>query len=69
MEEILIPYSPRPIWENELHRELDKHRFAVIVAHRRFGKTVGMVNQLIKKNNQDYTKDTIMDCFLTKTVI
>lgn len=48
MEEILIPYTPRPIWENELHAQLDKHRFAVIVAHRRFGKTVGMVNQLIK---------------------
>lgn len=48
MQEILIPYTPRSIWGNELHNALDGHRFAVIVAHRRFGKTVGMVNQLIK---------------------
>lgn len=48
MEEIQIPYLPRRIWATILHPELDNHRFAVIVAHRRFGKTVGMVNQLIK---------------------
>lgn len=47
-QEIVIPYTPRRIWANELHEKLDEHRFAVIVAHRRFGKTVGMVNQLIK---------------------
>lgn len=46
--EITIPYRPRPLWLNTIHNELDKHRFAVIVAHRRFGKTVGMVNHLIK---------------------
>lgn len=48
MDEIDLPYTPRRIWGNELHPNLDAHRFAVIVAHRRFGKTVGMVNQLIK---------------------
>lgn len=46
---IKIPYKPRPFWEKILHPTLDQHRFAVIVAHRRFGKTVGCVNQLIKK--------------------
>ena len=48
MDEVTLPYQPRRIWANELHPNLDKFRFAVIVAHRRFGKTVGMVNQLIK---------------------
>lgn len=47
-EKIIMPYSPFPIWRDVLHRELDAHRFAVIVAHRRFGKTIGMVNHLIK---------------------
>lgn len=45
---ITMPYSPFPIWRDVLHRELDAHRFAVIVAHRRFGKTIGMLNHLIK---------------------
>lgn len=48
LQDIVIPYTPRSIWASELHNALDAHRFAVIVAHRRFGKTVGMVNQLIK---------------------
>lgn len=46
---IQIPYTPRPFWRDELHPALDQYRFAVIVAHRRFGKTVGSVNHLIKK--------------------
>lgn len=46
---VTIPYKPRPFWEKILHPALDKHRFAVIVAHRRFGKTVGTVNTLIKR--------------------
>lgn len=46
---IKIPYTPRPIWRNDLHPKLDKHRFSVLVAHRRFGKTVGTVNQIIKR--------------------
>lgn len=45
---IVMPYTPFPIWRDLIHKELDAHRFAVIVAHRRFGKTVGMVNHLIK---------------------
>ena len=45
---ILIPYKPRPIWEKELHPALESHRFSVLVCHRRFGKTVGTINHLIK---------------------
>lgn len=53
MKEIVIPYKPRPLWKEVIHPALDKYRFAVIVAHRRFGKTVGMDNTLIKKALQN----------------
>lgn len=46
---IQIPYTPRPFWRDILHPALEQYRFAVIVAHRRFGKTIGSVNQLIKR--------------------
>lgn len=49
MNKIVIPYTPRPIWKKEIHPALDKHRFAVLVCHRRFGKSVGVINQMIKK--------------------
>jgi len=42
---IRIPYSPRPL-QATLHNQLD--RFNVLVCHRRFGKTVFAINQLIK---------------------
>lgn len=42
---ITIPYRPR--YPN-VHRELEAHRFVVLVAHRRFGKTVLAVNHLLK---------------------
>ena len=45
---IEIPYTPRPFWRDVLHPALEKYRFSVIVAHRRFGKSVGSVNHLIK---------------------
>lgn len=45
---ITIPYRPRPL-QRAIHRSLDQHRFAVAVCHRRFGKTVLAVNQLIKR--------------------
>ena len=45
MTEVIIPYKPRP-YQLELHNNLK--RFNVIVAHRRFGKTVFAVNQLIR---------------------
>ena len=46
---IEIPYTPRPFWRDVLHPALEKYRFSVIVAHRRFGKSVGSVNHLIKQ--------------------
>lgn len=46
-QRVAIPYTPRPL-QLELHRQLDTHRFGVAVCHRRFGKTVLAVNQLIK---------------------
>jgi len=46
---IVIPYTPRSIWASVIHPALDSHRFAVLVCHRRFGKTVGTVNQMLKQ--------------------
>ena len=49
MSAIVIPYTPRPIWRETIHPALSDNRFAVLVCHRRFGKTVGTVNEMIKK--------------------
>lgn len=46
---VTIPYVPRPLWKKEIHPGLESHRFSVLVCHRRFGKTVGVVNHLIKQ--------------------
>ena len=43
-----IGYTPRPL-QVELHRMLDENRFNVLVMHRRFGKTVCAINQLLKR--------------------
>lgn len=43
--QIKIPYRPR---YPEVHRTLETKRFVVLVAHRRFGKTVLAINHLIK---------------------
>jgi phage terminase large subunit len=40
-----IPYKPRPL-QLEVHNLRRKHRFVVLVCHRRFGKTVLGVNEL-----------------------
>ncbi len=48
MSEIVIPYTPR-FPQTEIHPILDAHRFVVLVAHRRMGKTVGVINHLIKE--------------------
>ncbi|MDR2007000.1 MAG: terminase family protein [Acidaminococcales bacterium] len=47
----VIPYAPRAHWKGPdgLHAQLDRHRFSVIVAHRRFGKTLGVINHVIKR--------------------
>lgn len=45
--EITLPYKPRPL-QRELHRIIRKHRWTVAVCHRRFGKSVGFVNHLIR---------------------
>lgn len=46
--QIKIPYAPRHP-QDEIHQALETHRFAVLVAHRRMGKTVLSVNHLIKR--------------------
>ena len=43
--QVKIPYKPRPL-QKSMHSELS--RWNVMVMHRRFGKTVWAVNQLIK---------------------
>lgn len=45
---VVIPYAPRPL-QRVIHAALDAHRFAAVVCHRRFGKTVLAVNQLLKR--------------------
>jgi len=42
---ITLRYRPRYPW---LHKELESHRYCVIIAHRRAGKTVSLLNHLIK---------------------
>ena len=42
-----MPYQPRNAWKTEIHKQLWSHRFAVLVAHRRFGKTVGAFNHML----------------------
>ena len=44
---VTIPYSPRK-QQAFIHEQLDKHRFSVLCCHRRFGKTVMLINHLIK---------------------
>lgn len=47
MAEVVIPYAPRE-QQGKIHDALDSHRFVVVVAHRRMGKTVSALNHLIK---------------------
>jgi len=44
---IELSYQPRTKLHAAIHRGMDKHRFGAIVTHRRFGKTVLALNQLI----------------------
>jgi len=45
--EIQIPYTPRPL-QAELHQQLEAHRWSVVVCHRRWGKTVCLLNHLLR---------------------
>ena len=47
MPEVIIPYKPRKL-QKFLHNQIPKHRFNVIIAHRRSGKTVLCINHLIR---------------------
>lgn len=47
MAEIVIPYEPREA-QLQIHNAVDSHRFVVVVAHRRFGKTVAAINEAIR---------------------
>jgi len=47
MPEVVIPYKPRKL-QKFLHNQIPKHRFNVIIAHRRSGKTVLCINHLIR---------------------
>ena len=47
MANIVIPYKPREL-QNFLHKKIDKHRFNVLVLHRRAGKTVMCINHILK---------------------
>jgi hypothetical protein len=45
---IEIPYKPRE-QQRRMHSGMESRRFSVVVAHRRWGKTVCVVNHLIKQ--------------------
>jgi len=44
---VVIPYTPRK-QQAFVHQELDKYRYAVLCCHRRWGKSVMLINHLIK---------------------
>lgn len=48
MGTITIPYAPRQ-HQLKVHELLERQRFSVVVAHRRFGKTVAALNHIIKQ--------------------
>ena len=48
-----IPYKPRPIWRDVIHPALEHKKRAVLVCHRRFGKTIGCINEMIRKALQN----------------
>ena len=48
MAEIKIPYKPRPYARSHIHPGLEKHKRSILVCHRRYGKTVIVVNHMVK---------------------
>ena len=53
---ITIPYKPRVV-QLEIHDIIKKYRFSVIVAHRRLGKTVCMINHLLREATSDESNE------------
>ena len=49
--QVIIPYTPRRVFAH-LHTELDNHEESLLVIHRRGGKTVLLLNHLIKRSLQ-----------------
>ena len=49
---IQIPYTPRK-HQAYIHKELDKYRYSVLCCHRRFGKTVMVLNHLVRSALQN----------------
>ncbi len=47
-----IPYKPR-FPQDQVHAQLESHRFCVFVAHRRMGKSVMFLNHTLKKATQN----------------
>ena len=45
---ITIPYTPRP-QQSLLHKNLQDHRYALLLCHRRFGKTTMCLNHIIRE--------------------
>ena len=64
-EVIEIPYAPRE-HQLKVHELLDGNRFAVVVAHRRFGKTVAALNHLIREAVLN-TKETPRYAYIAPT--
>lgn len=46
LQKVRTGYKPRP-WQRDIHKKMLKHRFSVLVVHRRGGKTVLSINTLI----------------------
>jgi hypothetical protein len=64
-EVIEIPYKPRE-HQLKVHELLEGKRFAVVVAHRRFGKTVAALNHLIREAVLN-TKETPRYAYIAPT--
>jgi len=47
VQNIQISYTPRT-FQRRLHRAWSEHRYSVAITHRRFGKTVCVINHLLK---------------------
>jgi hypothetical protein len=65
MAELIIPYKPRE-HQLKVHELLEGKRFAVVVAHRRFGKTVAALNHLIREAVLN-TKETPRYAYIAPT--